>query len=109
MPLVIGLLIVVATIYQLFFRYESWESDEKPGVIYEHVAPAVPRIVAGDLLQRDHVGAAHRVGNARDVILPIKADAVLDVVGYKLHSNISPADPKRPLSQNGLALDRALV
>ena len=36
MPLVIGLLIVVATIYQLFFRYESWESDEKPGVIYEH-------------------------------------------------------------------------
>lgn len=36
MPLVIGLLIVVATIYQLFFRYESWESDEKPGLIYEH-------------------------------------------------------------------------
>jgi hypothetical protein len=36
MPLVIGLLIVMAAIYQLFFRYESWESDEKPGVMYEH-------------------------------------------------------------------------
>ncbi|MCE3235149.1 MAG: hypothetical protein K0Q50_1329 [Vampirovibrio sp.] len=36
MPVIIGLLIVVATIYQLFFRYESWESNEKPGLIYEH-------------------------------------------------------------------------
>lgn len=36
MPVIIGLLIVVATIYQLFFRYESWESTEKPGLIYEH-------------------------------------------------------------------------
>jgi hypothetical protein len=36
MPLIIGLLIVIAAVYQLFFRYESWQSDEKPGVVYEH-------------------------------------------------------------------------
>jgi hypothetical protein len=36
MPLIIGLLIVVAAVYQLFFRYENWQDDQKPGVVYEH-------------------------------------------------------------------------
>lgn len=36
MPLLIGLLIIVATVYQLFFRYESWPSEQKEGYAYEH-------------------------------------------------------------------------
>jgi hypothetical protein len=36
MPMIIGLLIVMAAAYQLFFRYDSWQNEEKPGVVYEH-------------------------------------------------------------------------
>ena len=36
MPMVLGLLIVLAFVYQVFFRYESWQSEDKPGVVYEH-------------------------------------------------------------------------
>lgn len=36
MPVIIGLLIVVAAVYQLFFRYEDWQDDQKPGMVYEH-------------------------------------------------------------------------
>lgn len=35
MPLLIGILVVLAAMYQLFFRYDNWQSDEKPGVMYE--------------------------------------------------------------------------
>lgn len=36
MPLVVGLLILVATVYQLFFRFEHWPNPEKDGAVYEH-------------------------------------------------------------------------
>jgi hypothetical protein len=36
MPMLVGVLIVLAAMYQLFFRYETWSSDDKPGVRYEH-------------------------------------------------------------------------
>lgn len=36
MPMLVGVLVVLAVMYQLFFRYETWSSDDKPGVRYEH-------------------------------------------------------------------------
>ncbi|WP_373531222.1 hypothetical protein [Vampirovibrio sp.] len=36
MPMLIGVLVVMAMMYQLFFRYDTWSSDEKPDVRYEH-------------------------------------------------------------------------
>jgi hypothetical protein len=34
-PLVI-FLVMIAAVYQFFFRYERWPSENKPGVMYEH-------------------------------------------------------------------------
>jgi len=50
-----------------------------------HVAAAIVGVVARDLLQRDHVGAAHGIGDAADIVAAVEADAVVDVVGYELH------------------------
>jgi hypothetical protein len=36
MPMLIGILVVMGMMYQLFFRYDTWSSDEKPDVRYEH-------------------------------------------------------------------------
>jgi hypothetical protein len=36
MPMLIGILLVMGMMYQLFFRYDTWSSDEKPDVRYEH-------------------------------------------------------------------------
>lgn len=36
MPMLIGVLVVMAMMYQLFFRYDTWTSDNKPNVRYEH-------------------------------------------------------------------------
>lgn len=36
MPMLIGILVVMGMMYQLFFRYDTWSSDEKPDVHYEH-------------------------------------------------------------------------
>ncbi len=36
MPLLVGLLILFAAVYQFFFRYEYWPSKDKEGVFYEH-------------------------------------------------------------------------
>ncbi len=36
MPMLIGILVVLAVMYQLYFRFDTWSSDEKPGVRYEH-------------------------------------------------------------------------
>lgn len=36
MPMVIGILIVLAFAYQCFFRYDTWTSEKDPDVRYEH-------------------------------------------------------------------------
>lgn len=36
MAMLASILIVIAVMYQLFFRYDTWSSEEKPGVRYEH-------------------------------------------------------------------------
>ena len=35
MPVIIGLLVLVSVVYQFFFRYEHWNSQEREGVVYE--------------------------------------------------------------------------
>ena len=35
MPMVVVVLVVLALFYQLFFRYETYESDKKPGIMVE--------------------------------------------------------------------------
>ncbi len=35
MPVIIGLLVLVGVVYQFFFRYEHWNSQEREGVVYE--------------------------------------------------------------------------
>ncbi len=36
MPMLIGMLVVLAAMYQLFFRYDTWPDEKKPNVRYEH-------------------------------------------------------------------------
>lgn len=36
MPMLVGFLVMIAAVYQLFFRFERWSNTEKPGVMYEH-------------------------------------------------------------------------
>lgn len=36
MAMLASILIVIAVMYQLFFRYDTWSSEDKPGVRYEH-------------------------------------------------------------------------
>lgn len=36
MPLLVALMVVLAAVYQLQFRYEHWPSQEREGMIYEH-------------------------------------------------------------------------
>ena len=50
-----------------------------------HVAALIAGVVARDLLQRDQVGAAHGVDDARNVVFLVQTDTVLDVVGHAFH------------------------
>lgn len=36
MPMLIGILVAMAVMYQLYFRFDTWSSEDKPGVRYEH-------------------------------------------------------------------------
>jgi hypothetical protein len=87
MPLIIGLLIVMAAAYQLFFRYESWQSDEKPGVFYE----------------RDNLTGETRMlkpGTKLSVFARIMGQGGSGEIGESKHRYLEPFDGDEENSQN---------
>lgn len=104
MPLIIMVLVSSLAIFQMFFRYEHWNSEKYDGIVYERDALTGEIHVLQPGQEVDFVSRVF----GKQVILPENMDAMMDgQMNIQLHPDLKNAIKIEPVAMAGVKTEEA--